>query len=490
MSKLSADSQSRTLRARLSHPVIDSDGHWVEFGPQVLDYLKNVGGSQAVEGFESRPYEGWHLTVPLSERRQRRLDQPVWWGLPTKNTLDRATAMLPRLLYERLADMGIDFAVLYPSAGLRVPFIVDAERRAVTCRAFNKFSAELFREFRDRLTPAAVIPMHTPQEAIAELEYAAGTLRLKVAMMSSLIRRPIRAAQPPSAEPNPYAMWIDTLALDSEHDYDPVWLKCQELGVVPTFHTVSKGIGTRISPSNAVYNHIGHFGAACEAVCKALFLGGVTRRFPRLKFAFLEGGVGWACGLYADLIGHWKKRNPDALDDIDPANLNREALAHLFQRYGTKALTEKLEGWNAEGEALSPRTTDPSASLDDFAACAIERPQQVSGLFVPNFYFGCESDDPMNAWAFNSRVNPYGARLNAIFGSDIGHFDVPDMTAVLTEAYELVEHGLITEGDFRDFVFANPVRLWAGNNPDFFKGTPVEREALAVMRESRDSTSR
>src|ERR1700683_2736065 len=35
-----------------------------------------------------------------------------------------------------------------------------------------------------------------------------------------------------------------------------------------------------------------------------------TRRFPSLKFAFLEGGVGWGCSLYNDLIGHWAKRNP------------------------------------------------------------------------------------------------------------------------------------------------------------------------------------
>jgi hypothetical protein len=27
--------------------------------------------------------------------------------------------------------------------------------------------------------------------------------------------------------------------------------------------------------------------------------------------------------------------------------------------------------------------------------------------------------------AFDRRVNPFGARLNALFGSDIGHFDVP-----------------------------------------------------------------
>ena len=58
------------------------------------------------------------------------------------------------------------------------------------------------------------------------------------------------------------------------------------------------------------------------------------------------------------------------------------------------------------------------------------------------FYFGCEADDPSNVWAFSARANPLGARLNAIFSSDIGHFDVPDMTEVVPEAYEMVEDGL------------------------------------------------
>jgi hypothetical protein len=44
------------------------------------------------------------------------------------------------------------------------------------------------------------------------------------------------------------------------------------------------------------------------------------------------------------------------------------------------------------------------------------------------------------------------------------------------EAYELVEDGLMTEEDFRDFVFANPVSLLAGTNPEFFKGTAIEKE--------------
>ncbi|MGH7931656.1 MAG: amidohydrolase family protein [Candidatus Binataceae bacterium] len=467
------------LRVRLNHPVIDSDGHWVEFGPQLIDYLKQVGGSKAVEGFKSRPTENWHLTIPLAERRKRRLDQPVWWGQPTRNTRDRATAMLPQLMYQRLDEMGFDYVVLYPSAGLRVPFIAEAGLRQAACRAFNTYSAELFREYRKRMTPAAVIPMHAPDEAVTELEYAVKTLGLKVVMMSSLIRRPVQ-----SNDPRPSNIWFDMLGLDSEYDYDPVWAKCVELGVSPTFHTVSKGVGTRVSPSNAVYNHIGHFGVAGEAVCKALFLGGVTRRFPKLNFAFLEGGSGWACMLYSDLIGHWKKRNLKALEDIDPANLNRELLAHLFQRYGGEALAAKLDEWKPGSEALSPKDADPSISLDDFEVCKIGRPEDIRDLFVPRFYFGCESDDPANAWAFKPG-NPFGARLGAVFGSDIGHFDVPDMTRVLHEAYELVDDQLITVDDFRDFVFTNPVRLWAGNNPDFFKDTVVEQDARAVLDGTR-----
>ena len=45
----------------------------------------------------------------------------------------------------------------------------------------------------------------------------------------------------------------------------------------------------------------------------------------------------------------------------------------------------------------------------------------------------------------------------------------------------MVEHGMISEDDFRDFVFANPARLWTALNPDFFKGTPVEGAAAALI---------
>jgi hypothetical protein len=75
-----------------------------------------------------------------------------------------------------------------------------------------------------------------------------------------------------------------------------------------------------------------------------------------------------------------------------------------------------------------------------------------------------------------------GARINAIYSSDIGHFDVPDMLNPLPEAYELVEDGLITRDDFRDFTFANAVKLWGTQNPRFFEGTSVAKEAAAALK--------
>src|ERR1700681_2438280 len=93
-------SKSAAVKARLSHPVIDSDGHVIEFEPAVMDHLKEVGGPRLVERFKKERYSGmsaslgniwrWHKLSP-EERRDQRATIPPWWGLPAKNTLDRAT---------------------------------------------------------------------------------------------------------------------------------------------------------------------------------------------------------------------------------------------------------------------------------------------------------------------------------------------------------------------------------------------------------------
>jgi predicted TIM-barrel fold metal-dependent hydrolase len=486
--KTSTANDAARIRAKLGHPVVDADGHYVELAPVLqryfLDFVRQVGGADAEKRFArtdgliyTERVVSWN-EMSVEKRRHAWATRPAWWGLPTVNSLDRASGFLPRLLAERLDDLGIDFAVLYPSSGIVIPEIKDAELRQIGCRAFNTFHAELYREYTDRLTPAAIVPMHTPREAIEELEHCVDELGLKAVMISGHVTRPIPWVHQAHPELDGVVERIDTLALDSDFDYDPVWAKCQELGVSPASHATEQGWGSRRSISNYVYNHMGAFSAGGETLCKALFMGGVTDRFPRLNFAFLEGGVAWACALYADLIGHWEKRNIDAIQRLNPTRVDLAALERLIDEFGYARLAD------SKGEVLQAlaRGEPVPEEIDEWARVPIRQAEQIRDLFAPRFFFGCEADDPLATWAFNTKVNPFGAKLGAMFSSDIGHWDVPDMATVLPEAYELVEDGLLGAEDFRDFVFANPVRFYAGNNPKFFEGTRCADAATRVLQ--------
>jgi len=494
------DTDAARLRARLGHPVVDADGHVIETAPVFLpffeDYVRTIAGGDMVKRFRAaggmdfdemvlRPWSN----LSWDERRRSWATRPSWWSLPAANTLDRATAHLPKLLHQRLDDLGIDFAVLYGSRTLTTTAIQDDEVRQVACRALNAFNAEAYRPYADRMTPAAHIPMHTPEEAITELEHAVGELGFKAIMINGLIHRPIpgsvRSADLGVAEKRLPA-WgsgsgerLDCLGLDSAHDYDPFWRRCVELRVVPASHTPGMGWGSRRSISSYMANHLGSFAASMEAQCRALFMGGVTRRFPELAFGLLEGGVSWACQLYADLLGHWEKRNRETIHQLDPARIDTDLVLRLFEQYGDRHFHKDVPGLAEAFTRLEPAPP----FLDEWEACGIERKEDIRDRFIPSFFFGCEADDVGVAWAMNAQMNPLGAKLRAMFSSDLGHWDVEDMTGILPEAHELVDRELVSDADFRDFVFGNPVRFYTRLNPDFFRGTRIEADVARFLQE-------
>ncbi len=491
MPKDSVTSSAR-IREQLSHPVIDSDGHMIEFFPAFQDYLNQVAGpdltAKVVDAIAKNGSARWYGRTE-EERNKWRIARPPFWVTTTKNHADRATSMLPMLMRERLDSFGIDYAVIYPTTGFALPETLhDADIRQAACRAHNSMAADLFRPCADRLTPAAVIPCHTPEEAIAELEHCVTQLGFKVVMVANLVRRPVEGVAETAPDLARQSLWADVLALDSEHDYDPFWAKCMDLGVAVTAHAQSQGLGLRRSTTNYMYNQTGHFADAGHAFAKALFFGGVTARFPDLNFAFLECGVAWGCTLYCDLVERWKKRGGDALFQYDPSKLDVDYMAKMFDEYGGDVLAGRIsQTMGEQGHTpigLTPRNYDDPSTLDEFAAANIGNLQDLHDRFVSNFYFGCEADDAMTATAFRSDWYPEKARFKAIIGSDIGHWDVSDMTEVLAEAHELVEDGRLTETDFKDFVFTNPVALHAGMNRNFFKDTVVEDDVEALLAEA------
>ena len=283
------------------------------------------------------------LTEPGTNRRQKSERPPghprgPWWSAPAARTLDLATALFPELLYERLDELGIDFGVVYPSLGLVFLHTPDPQYRRGTCRALNRANAETFAGFSDRLAPVAAIPMHTPEEAVAELDYAVNQLGYKAVLCAGYVQRPFDALADRDPEVSRYAFWLDQFGIDSAYDYDPVWAKAEELGVSIAFHSGFIGMTPYRSISSYVANHISMLAAGQQSLAKSLFLGGVTRRFPAMNFAFLEGGVSWAASLYCDLIGHWEKRNLESLRrNLDPALVDRSLMAKMMARYAPDA---------------------------------------------------------------------------------------------------------------------------------------------------------
>src|SRR5438132_833446 len=250
------DWQPEKVRSKLTHPVIDGDGHWIEYTPVFAEKMRKVVGDKGADGF-------------IAQQR----------------------------------------------------FIPDTLRLA-----------------------------------IEELEFVTQQLGAKVGMFGSSVARPLPAAKGLDPQVARHAVFYDQLGLDSDHDYDAVWRKCQELGIAPTFHTGGRSFGLRNNPSNFTFNHIGHFAAAGHAIAKGLFLGGVTRRFPNLRFGFLEGGVGWGCQLFADLIEHWERRGKAGLEYMDPTKLDRTLLRQLVDKYGYEEIAAELtkrDGWpNKEEDEL------------------------------------------------------------------------------------------------------------------------------------------
>ena len=138
------------IRAKLDHPVIDADGHMIETTFAILDFVKQVGGPEFAARYEK-------ILLGSSGGPSRRA---VWTANSGPATIDRVTAMLPKLFRKRLDDAGIDFSVAYGTVALTVLRIGDDELRPVVYRAMNMMYADMLSEVSDRLTPAALIPMH------------------------------------------------------------------------------------------------------------------------------------------------------------------------------------------------------------------------------------------------------------------------------------------------------------------------------------------
>ena len=472
-----ASTKSRNpIRDEIAHPVIDSDGHMIESMPTFLAALDEVGGPGTVDRFRVEV-----MSNPMGSfgNKEKGEGRGGFWSFPN-DARDLATAQIPSVMHDRLDDMGFDFAVVFPSLGIPLLSIADPEIRVLAVRAENLMNSILFAPFADRMTPAACIPMGTPEEAIEEARNAK-RLGLKLGVMTAGFARPL----PAYAEAFPAACFVDRFGLDSEYDYDPFWNTLLELEMPICAH-----IGAamrylpsgRNSPSNFVFNHVGAHAFAMGELSRSLLLGGVLHRIPELTVGLLEGGVSWACDMVPSMEDHFEKRSIDAmLRNLDPAGVNESAFEEFvstadlsaYQRFGVESVRPQLGNFaTAASLGAEDWSQKDYERMDEWKQSGIRAHGDATEALSRAFFFGCEGDDRTLARAFEDRRRGR-AYLKPIYGSDIGHYDVPDMGDVLQEAYELVEEGLIEPSDFEEFVYRNPVEFWTRHAPDFFSETVI-----------------
>ena len=125
------------VRDRIDHPVVDADGHTLEFRPALDEYLVAEGALDATALMQTH-MNAWDAMAP-EVRAATRAIRPPFWGLPAEHTLDLATTTLPGLMYERLPELGIDVSVVYPSFGVGFAHVPHDDLRRAACRAVNRY---------------------------------------------------------------------------------------------------------------------------------------------------------------------------------------------------------------------------------------------------------------------------------------------------------------------------------------------------------------
>jgi predicted TIM-barrel fold metal-dependent hydrolase len=216
----------------------------------------------------------------------------------------------------RLKDMdrdGVDAEAIFPSLGLMVSRIEDAEASRVACQIYNDWVWQRVDGLRNTLIPVALVPNVNIPDAVTELH--------------RVIEIGFRAVMMPCA------------VLDSCPQYnDPEWdsfFSVAEAHEIPLlFHTAVGKVNIRAmrGPGGAVFNYTRQMSDAIEATA-ALVAGGVLDRHPGVKIMFLECGAGWLLALGQRMDESYFNHGPSVLPKLSrkPSDIVRDQVICSFQ---------------------------------------------------------------------------------------------------------------------------------------------------------------
>jgi len=150
----------------------------------------------------------------------------------------------------------------------------DPDLALAVLRAYNDWHLEAWcGSYPERFIPCIIPPIWDPE------------------LMAEEVRRTAaKGAHCVTFSMNPHALGLPSLHTDH---WDPFWAACEETDTVVTMHIGSGGMEVQTSPDAPMTVRITCSGINIYPTAADLVWSPVFRKFPRIKVALAEGGIGW-----------------------------------------------------------------------------------------------------------------------------------------------------------------------------------------------------
>jgi predicted TIM-barrel fold metal-dependent hydrolase len=245
------------MAVQIATRIIDGDGHLIEDMDGIMSHLPSP--------YKEIAKHGGGLFPPLDHLHSAKAMEvpPQRDGRPTNPG--------PEGWLDFLRDAGIEWTVLYPTNALAYGKIVSLDYAVAVCRAYNDWLYATYVKRDPRFRGMAIIPMQDPPEAAKELRRVVKELGFYGAMLpTNGLAQPLGSKQ-----------------------YWPVYEEANRLGCVLSIHG---GCHDRFGMDHmnmyVPVHALGHpWGLTFN--CANIIYNGIFDRFPKVRIAFLEGGIAW-----------------------------------------------------------------------------------------------------------------------------------------------------------------------------------------------------
>ena len=412
------------IHARSIIPVIDADGHGIEYLPWFRDLLRDEGGAAAVDAWNVVEHGATRDARP--RRRHQARPRPVPRVVVGPAGREHATTGRPRCCpapvrtarRARHRRRGLLSHVRAHGDGARRPATSAWPPPARSTRYYARGVRAVSRSARAGRDRADVRTRRGDRRARPRGP--------RTRTRGDDVHR-ARATTAPGRQPSPRrALAVDALGLDSAHDYDPLWQRFVDLGVTPTFHSTGMGWGSA---------HV------------ADELHGESRRFVRgrgrgvVPVVVLRRRDAPLPDAAVRVLGRRRRRGPRRCARIwsatsknvtvtqslryDPARLDRARTAHARRpvrnrRRACAPRRARRRAAHAERARRGPRRASTSSR-----ECGARSPADIRAMFARAVLLRLRGRRPDVGARVRVR-STHGTRLPAMFASDLGHWDVPD----------------------------------------------------------------